>query len=547
MVKHLNCVWLLAIHFFCVNCMLWPNIDQRYHANQRPQCDVRAQLDSGWVCGSIRSAEEGVQYASFRGIPYAQQPLGQLRFKELQPLKPWNGVLETIEEGPICPQYDEIYGRMGQPTAMSEACIYANVHVPFNEYTSYNQTANYLPILVFIHGGGFQIGSSGSDIHGPEYLMSKGVIVITFNHRLNVFGYLSLNSTKIPGNNGLRDAITLLKWVQRNARVFGGDPDNVTLGGQSCGAVAAHLLSLSKASEGLFKRLILMSGVATAGFYTTSPSYTQMVAQMFLGNVGINSTDADEIHDQLVQMPLEKIMEANRIVQFKTGVISFAPVEESELTGVSRILDDDPANLIKQGRGKDLPMIIGSTTKECEFFKNRIIYLDLIGLIKENPSVALPVNMSYSVSAKKSFDLYQMISDRYFQGNLTVENYLPYCADSFFIYPAIKVAEWRASLGGAPVYRYEFNFDSTFNVVKFTLMLHYSEGSAHVEDMTFVFRTNSMMGADEKSFPPRTRDDLMKSWMTSFVVNFMRCSQPVCDGEVNWPSTDAQQLKLPAD
>ncbi|XP_026743211.1 juvenile hormone esterase-like [Trichoplusia ni] len=537
-VIYLYCIGFVAC-FYGVGSVLLPNDDKKL------PCDVRAQLDSGWVCGSIRPAEEGVQYASFRGIPYAQQPLGALRFKELQNLSPWKDVLLATEEGPICPQYDELYGRLVNSAEMSESCILANVHVPLNISSfgskSESQDQPKLPILVFIHGGAFQAGSGNSDVHGPEYLVSKGAIVITFNYRLNVFGYLSLNSTKIPGNNGLRDAITLLKWVQRNALAFGGDPDNVTLGGHSSGAVNTHLLSLSEASKGLFKRVILMSGVANAGFYTASPIYAETVAQMFLGLVGINSTDADEIHDQLIQMPLEKIMEGYRVMQFQTAVVAFAAVVESKFDGVTQILDDDPTNLIKQGRGKDLPMIIGSTSNECETFKRKITYLNMVKLIEQNPAIVLAPQITYTVAPTRATELSQTVLDRYFQGNVTIEKYIPCCSDTFFVYPAIKVAEWRASLGGAPAYRYEFNFDSTFNVAKAGLMLNY-EGSGHIEDLTFAFRSNSLMRPNEKSFPPRTRDDLMKNWMTSIVVNFMRCSKPVCDDEATWPATDAQQL-----
>ncbi|KAJ8723600.1 hypothetical protein PYW07_007580 [Mythimna separata] len=507
------------------------------------ECDVKTRLDSGWVCGRVREAEAGVQYASFRGIPYAQQPLRELRFKELQPLDPWPNVRLATEEGPICPQYDEIYGRLARPVGMSEACIHANVHVPLGAFHSDTKDIRQktgLPILVFIHGGGFQIGSGDSDLHGPEYLVSKGVILITFNYRLNVFGYLSLNCSAVPGNNGLRDALTLLRWVQRNARAFGGDPDNVTLAGQSCGSVAAHLVSLSEASVGLMKRVILMSGVGNAGFYTTSPAQT--VAAMFLKEVGINATDADEIHKQLIHMPLKKIMEANRIVQFTTGLVSFVPVVEAKHAGVTTILDDYPATLIKQGRGKDLPLIVGTTSQECETFKRRLEYLDFAGTIEKNPVAALPPNIIYSVSESTALDLAEVMMARYYEGGVTVDKIIASCKNQFFLYPALKLEEWRSAQGAAPLYKYVFAFDSDYNVIKFGRMLTYEGGGAHIEDQTFVLRVNSLTDPDEKSFPPRTRDDLMKHWMTTFVVNFMRCSHPLCDNQSEWPATDAERL-----
>ena len=266
-----------------------------------------------------------------------------------------------------------------------------------------------------------------------------------------------------------------------------------------------------------------MSGVGNGGFYTASPAYAQVVATMFLGYLGINSTDADEIHEQLIHEPLEKIMEANRIVQRNTGLVSFVPVVEAKHPGVTRILDDYPANLIKAGRGKDLPMIVGTTSIECEYFRPRVEYLDMVKLTEENPVQMLPPNITYSVSDSEAVRLAEIMAGRYFDGGVTVDKIVEYCTNAYFRYPAFKLAEWRASIQAAPLFLYVFSFDSDFNVIKFARMLEYEGGGAHVEDQTFVLRVNSIMEPDERSFPPRTRDDLMKHWMTMFFVNFMRC------------------------
>lgn len=268
-----------------------------------------------------------------------------------------------------------------------------------------------------------------------------------------------------------------------------------------------------------------MSGLGNAGFYTTSPAYAEYVAKMFLSYLGINSTDADEIHEQLIQLPLEQIMEANRIVQRTTGLVSFVPVVEAEHPGVKRILDDYPDHLIKAGRGKDLPMIVGTTSIECEYFKRRLEYLDMAGLVEQSAVPMLPPNITYSVSDSEALRLAEILEGRYFNGGVTVDKIIKCCTDSFFTYPAFKLAEWRVSLQAAPMYMYLFSFDSDFNIIKFGRMLEYAGGGAHLEDQTFVLRVNSIMEPDERSFPPRTRDDLMKHWMTTFFVNFMRCRQ----------------------
>ncbi|KOB52380.1 Juvenile hormone esterase, partial [Operophtera brumata] len=194
--------------------------------------------DAGWVCGRLREAENGAKYASFRG--------------ELEPAVPWSFLLDCTEDAPACPQTDLIYGRIPlQHRGMSEDCMYLNLHVPSRCLPRFPWPAKGpgLPILVFIYGGAFQSGAGLTDAFGPEYMLTKDNIVITFNYRMNFFGFFSLNTIEIPGNQGFRDMVTLLCWVQRNACAFGGDPNNVTVMGQGSGATSAHILFLLDCTE----------------------------------------------------------------------------------------------------------------------------------------------------------------------------------------------------------------------------------------------------------------------------------------------------------
>ncbi|XP_050353906.1 juvenile hormone esterase-like [Nymphalis io] len=520
-------------------------------------CEVRARLQSGWVCGVHRVANNRTHFASFLGVPYAAQPLGERRFRELEPVKPWDDFFDASNEGPICPQHDVLYGRLLGSANMSEACIYANIHVPMDALPGYKpprparellppyeaglsekEEDPGLPILVFIHGGGFAFGSGGTGLYGPEYIMHKDVIVITFNYRLNVFGFLSLNSSSIPGNNGLRDIVTLLRWVQANAQSFGGDPNDVTLAGQSAGASCAHLLSMSKAADGLFQRLILMSGTGIPSFFTTSPAYAEVVANLFLSNLGINATDPDDIHRQLIDTPLQDIMEANKQIQDQIGIIAFLPVVESSFSGVTTILDNDPDVLLSKGSGKNIPLIVGFTTKECELFRPNFEKMDILKRIKENPLLLLSPNLIYKVPIKVALDLAQRVDKRYFDGAPTMDKYIKSCSDTYYVYPAMKLAERRVLMHGAPVFLYQYSYEPDFSVMKESRGLEF-KGATHVEDMTFVFRANAMDGV--KGFSPPTRkDELMANWMTMFVKNFMYCNDPTCNQRPlsNWPAVE---------
>lgn len=499
------------------------------------ECDTRIKIDSGWVCGSIREADYGVKYASFRGIPYAQQPLGNLRFKELQPAEPWSYLLDATKEGPVCPQDDVFYdGLVDKDREMSESCIRVNVHVPIDVMTKHQIEETGYPVLVFIHGGAYSYGSGDSDLHGPEYFMKKGIIVITFNYRLNVFGFFSYNTAAISGNAGLRDQLTLLRWVQRNVRVFGGNPHDVTLAGQSSGAVCAHLLALSKQSKGLFNRVILMSQTALPNMYSPSPAYARIIGDAFLKAVGINTTDTDQIHKQLVNMPLEDIMKANSQVlrNSGSGFESFVPVIEAEYPGVTRIVDDDPINMIKGGRDMEYPIVIGFTNNECETFRNTMMNAKLLDRIKNNPLMVLPVGIAFSTSSNVSSLLANKMMERYIHGDLNFNDYMVLCKNTLFNYPAFQLSRWRSEINAAPTYTYQFTYNTERSVIKETFNLEF-EGNGHVEDLVNIFRANAVLG-DKRSIMPITSDDHMKNWMTTLFVKFMHCNDPTC-GEGWYP------------
>ncbi|CAB3249590.1 unnamed protein product [Arctia plantaginis] len=445
------------------------------------RCNVRMRVESGWVCGLIREAEHGVLYASFRGIPYAKQPLRELRFKELQPVEPWLHHLDATEEGPVCPQYDAIYGYLVKPLkGMSESCIYVNVHVPIealpkseevdelndNTGSEHNEGAGY-PILVFIHGGGFAAGSGDADLYGPEYLVSKGVILITFNYRV-----------------------------------------------------------------------ILMSGTAIPAFYSASPVYAANVAAIFFKNLGINSTDPQVINQELITAPIEAIVNALTATLDTTGLVSFTPVVEAQHPGVTRIVDDEPINLIQQGRDRHYPMIIGFTNNECETWRRRLQYLQFLRRITKNPALVLKGWIQFSTPPNVALYLAEKIINRYSHGGFNYDDYLRSCTESIFHHPGFQLVRWREKVRAAPSFLYQFSYDSDNSVMKQTLFLDY-KGSAHIDDLPFIFRENALLG-DQKTFPPLNRDDYMKDWVTMFFINFIRCNNPSCS--VNWPPVESHLL-----
>ncbi|XP_045769192.1 acetylcholinesterase-like isoform X3 [Maniola jurtina] len=187
---------------------------------------VHVQVNEGVLEGDVDLNPYGSPFFSFKGIPYAEPPVGDLRFKAPQPKTPWEGVRSAKEHASKCYQY-HLMPNESASSIGSEDCLYLNV------YTPNLVPINPLPVMVWIHGGGFMIG--GGDNDGPQFLLRKDVILVTINYRLEILGFLSLDTEDIPGNAGMKDQVAALRWVKENIRKFGGDPDNITIFGESAG------------------------------------------------------------------------------------------------------------------------------------------------------------------------------------------------------------------------------------------------------------------------------------------------------------------------
>ena len=225
------------------------------------------------VAGGLLSGVPGKDpsVAVFKGIPYAAPPIGDLRWRNPQPAKAWSGVRKADTFGPSCAQSaPQSFGPYTSefliaPEPISEDCLALNV------WTAAKSSSERRPVYVFIHGGGFGSGSGAIPIYDGEGLAKKGIVVVTINYRVSMFGFLAHpeltkeSPFKASGNYGTLDLIAALRWVQENIKAFGGDPTRVTIGGQSAGAMAVHDLIASPLAKGLFHGAIIESGESTLG------------------------------------------------------------------------------------------------------------------------------------------------------------------------------------------------------------------------------------------------------------------------------------------
>lgn len=301
-------------------------------------------IDSGLVSG-VAAGTNGL-VSAYKGIPYASPPIGELRWRPPAPAEPWEGVRAATEFGPAAPQRLSPASPLGA-TELSEDCLYLNVWTPADT------AEERLPVMVWIHGGGFRVGSGSKPALEGTRLAEAGVVVVTFNYRLNVFGSFAHplltkeSGHGSSGNYGLMDQIAALEWVRRNIAVFGGDPDRVTIFGQSAGGRSVSVLMVSPLSKGLFHRAIGQSGSlcqSTGGLKSGERQGERIAAAL----------GCDNEPDPLAALRLKTYAQLVGV-----GELDSNPIVDGW------VVPDSPEILYGQGKQHDVPMIVGSTADEA--------------------------------------------------------------------------------------------------------------------------------------------------------------------------------------
>ena len=310
------------------------------------------RVDGGFITGTTA---EGVR--SFKGIPYAAPPVGARRWKPPQPVIPWEGVRQSTEFGPQCPQAPyppgSIYVMPPQP--QSEDCLCLNVWTAA-------KPGSRLPVMVWIHGGALTRGASSLVAYDGTALAKRGVVLVTVNYRLGPLGYLAHPelTAESPhhssGNYGALDQIAALKWVQRNIAAFGGDPDRVTIFGESAGAWSVNLLVASPLARGLFHRAIAESGGIFNPALELKRARNGLPSAEAVGEAFATAAGAGSI-EELRALPAERIVEL-----FFTDPEGGKFRTEANVDGW--VLPDQVRQIFEQGQQNDVPVLLGSNANE---------------------------------------------------------------------------------------------------------------------------------------------------------------------------------------
>ncbi|XP_065209336.1 juvenile hormone esterase-like [Planococcus citri] len=306
----------------------------------------------GILKGAVEKSRGGRSFYSFYNIPYAEPPIGKLRFQNPIPAKPWKGTRDATILPPIClnHEYSKLHGQ--------EDCLYLNV------YTSKITNGTLLPVMLFIYGGRFMYGNALPDRYGPHYFMDRDVVLITFHYRLGILGYLSTEDEVIPGNYGFKDVIMALKWIQNYIYDFGGDNNRVTLFGGSSGGESATLTLISPLAEGLFHRLITQSVPFTLIERPGKAKLNAWKVGSMVGCDGDEVNNSEQLLNCLRNLPAEDLALKNENFYTHGGLLPIVPwgpvIENEKVAGA--FLVDEPRKLL--ARRSSIPWISGMNSND---------------------------------------------------------------------------------------------------------------------------------------------------------------------------------------
>lgn len=308
--------------------------------------------------GAVKGfCSEDKQTVVFRGVPYAQPPVGDLRFRRPQEHEPWEGVRDCTRFSAVCPQADlrgmDLYGKEfydGEEVVMSEDCLYLNIWTPAG-----STPESGLPVLFWIHGGAFMHGHGSEKEFDGEGFAKKGVILVTINYRVNAFGFFAHpdleaeNAERVSGNYGILDQIFALRWVRENIAAFGGDPEKVTIFGQSAGCMSVQTIISSPLSAGMMRGAVLQSGGGIRALHET-PKKEQLweTSKKLMEHLNVSSVE------ELRRVPAEKVRDA----AYATGGpgLGWTPHVDGFLLSAST------DELAQAGKIHDIKYMIGSTS-----------------------------------------------------------------------------------------------------------------------------------------------------------------------------------------
>ena len=459
------------------------------------------RVGTGWLHGS-----ETATARHFLGVPYAKPPVGKLRWAPPQPVTPWPGVRQATRPGSRCPQTAD---GPGQPGSTDEDCLYLNVTTPRRQARGAR-----LPVMVWWHGGGY-VNGAGSDYDADRLATQGDVVVVTLNYRLGIFGYFGLPGLPGSGDFGLEDQIAAARWAKRNAAAFGGDPDNITVFGESAGGMSTCAMLTSPQAHGLVDKAIISSGSClldwpAGGLYPGTPEATPYTS--------LRQDQADGVataHGNGCPTGELSCMRAR-------PAAALVPLNEDfsdHLAYGTPLLPLDPATALREGRFLHVPVISGGNRDEARAFVG--------GAVQSNPGLITPATYPKLLRAAFGPDAH-LVAARYplarYGGSAPLAFATVVTDESWACQTATADRDMAAH---ATVYPYEFADPDAPNVNGINVP-GLPQGAAHATDLPSLFDLGG------NNFLKTKAQQAMAATMIGYWTTFARTGDPNHAGAPRW-------------
>ncbi|EDS32205.1 gut esterase 1 [Culex quinquefasciatus] len=502
-------------------------IGDRY-AFERVPPSPRTCIQDGCLQGKYLDGFEGDQFEAYLGIPFAKPPLGKLRFKNPVQNDPWTGDYDATWERSRCLQKNDL--RPLQTIQGGEDCLYLNVFRPKNITTP-------LPVIFNIHGGGYAYGASSIGEFGPERFMdTKKIILVVPQYRLGVFGFLSTEDRVAPGNFGMKDQAMALKWTRDNIGFLGGNPNLITLIGESVGGSSVQFHMMSPLSKGLFARAVSMSGSALSNWnYNVDHLALARRQAEVVGVKNPKSMTTEQLVDELRKVDALELAKSIDILKFfyVHPITLYHPTIE-RYVDQETFMSEDPRDLWAAGKYSPVPYTVGFLPNEGAYASAIILTnRSLLNDLNEHSSDYIPrlVGANHPTSV-------QMIKNRFFPDGsnerwLTENNLLSEGIIIHGIVLSVKQIISSKNSQKAPLSVYFFNFKGPYSRSYYNSYTYGDFGVCHADDLMYIFRASDFFPDFEPQSPAWHMAKVFVDYFVTIAYNGygFRTAGPLCTAE----------------